>query len=73
MTLRFGKKWVVIPCPKCGQTINDAVERINPEGYIVCPSCNNSVLVASPKLRCRLESAKECIDKIRGFVKRLFK
>ncbi len=64
---------VSIPCPGCGEKIEETLGRLKDDAHLVCTSCGQKVFVDAEKFRAGIAAAEKAMDEFRRTLGKLGK
>lgn len=61
----FDSKTITIPCPNCGEKIQETIGRLKHNPKIPCPGCGKTLAINADELTKGVDSAQKSIDNFR--------
>ncbi len=58
----FDSKTISIPCPNCGEKVDETIGRLKENPKIPCPGCGKILAINADKLAEGTEAAQKSID-----------
>jgi endogenous inhibitor of DNA gyrase (YacG/DUF329 family) len=69
----FDSNVITIPCPNCGEKIDETIGRLKQDPKIPCPGCGKILAIDAEQFRQGEKSAEKSLDDFRRTLRKLGK
>lgn len=73
MALNFDDKDLDIPCPNCGNNIQEKLGRLKTDPELTCTACANTFTIDATKFRDGISEVEKSLDSFMADIGRMFK
>lgn len=73
MNINFDGQQLDIPCPSCGEKLQETIGRLKNDPKLTCPSCGQSVAINAKELRDGIAATEKSLDDLRRSLSKLGK
>lgn len=69
----FDSHVIAIPCPNCGNKVEETIGRLKENPKIPCPGCGKTLAINADELREGVDAVQKSLDELRRSLGRLGK
>lgn len=73
MNLDINHHRLDIPCPECGQKMNEPIGRLKHDANLTCPKCKTAFRIDAEQLRSGIKTIEKSLDDLRKTLRKLGK